>query len=70
MSPHSQDPQHDQDAGDVEQPTLAAWLVDRVVAHQALRTILEENRRVHSLEDRVERLERRLRALGEDPRTM
>jgi hypothetical protein len=69
MSPHSQGPQPDQDAGDVEQPTLTAWLVDRV-AHHALKAILEENRCLHDLEDRIERLERRLRELGEDPRTM
>ena len=47
-------------------PGLADWLVDKV-ATQALKTILEENRRVHILEDRIERLERRLRELGEDP---
>jgi hypothetical protein len=52
-----------------EMAGLADWMMDKV-ATQVLKTILEENRRVHSLEDRVERLERRLRDLGEDPTTM
>jgi hypothetical protein len=45
---------------------LADWLIDKV-AHQALATILEENRKVHILEDRIDRLERRLQQLGIDP---
>ena len=50
--------------GDV--PGLADWLVDKV-ATQALKTILEENRKVHALESRIEELETALREAGIDP---
>jgi hypothetical protein len=57
------------DGNEPGEPGLADWLVDKV-ATQALKTILEENRKIHILEYRIEMLERRLRELGEDPRTM
>lgn len=50
-----------EDAGKV-----ADWLIDKV-AEQALRTILEENRQVHRLEDRVRSLEQYLRDHELDP---
>lgn len=48
------------------EPELADWLVDQV-AKSALKTILEENRRVHLLEARIEQLEQALREAGENP---
>jgi hypothetical protein len=68
MSSRSKGSQHEQDAGDVEQPTLAAWLVDKV-ATQALERILEENRRAHDFEDRIERLERSVALDGDGRHT-
>ena len=47
-------------------PGLADWLVDKV-ATQALKTILEENRKVHQLEAHIEALEAALRDAGIDP---
>ena len=51
---------------DHERAQVADYLTERI-ALQAMNRILDENRRVHVLEDRVVRLERRLRQLGIDP---
>jgi hypothetical protein len=52
--------------GSDETSQVADWLIDRV-AQQALRTILEENRQVHRLEERIAALEAYLRAHELDP---
>jgi hypothetical protein len=53
----------------VTEPNIADGILDKI-AQFAMEKILQENRQLHVLEDRVERLERRLRDLGEDPTAM
>ena len=68
MTAHVDDEQARRAGADRSSPEaeLADWLIDKV-AVRALEAILEQNREVHVLEHRVQRLEQRLRELGEDP---